>query len=414
MEIDIWQFFVFGVVCAFVGGISGFLIIYGFVLKNKKSCIQLSDDKIFEEIIDLKTSVRLIYIVGPIVALFFASVGIQSLEELTEKLENDVREISVADVEMKHNIIKSEFDEFSKSIAKAKENLQAFQGEVFRLGYVKEVTMDNRINNLESNFDRKIKDYAKDEDVTEKLRRKVSIDDLASELGEYLTLVSYGKKIEAYAKDVDVTKELNNRITSDDLNKELEDYLTKNSFGKKIIGYAKDKDVTNKLNEKLSSDVFNEELKEYLSVVKFNKEISVYVKEAEITKNLKSKVSSVDLTKELVGYLTKNSFSKKIEEYAKDIEVTKNLKNKVSSEVLAEELEGYLTRTSFNKETVGYAIDSEVTDKLKKKIESSDLTGELGGYLTKAEFYKNFPKVSEDTSESSSRSEEITVNGPGL
>lgn len=82
---DLWLILFLSAFSAIIGGISVFVSLYTLFLKDKDKLIQLTNEKVTEEIISLKTSIRFIYSIGPIIMICITVLGIKGLEDL-EKL----------------------------------------------------------------------------------------------------------------------------------------------------------------------------------------------------------------------------------------------------------------------------------------------------------------------------------------
>ena len=82
---DLWLILLLSTFSAIIGGISVFVLLHTLFLKDKDKLIQLTNEKVTEEIISLKTSIRFIYSIGPIIMIFITVLGIKGLEDV-EKL----------------------------------------------------------------------------------------------------------------------------------------------------------------------------------------------------------------------------------------------------------------------------------------------------------------------------------------
>ena len=82
-KVPIWALLLLVVMAAIVGGLSSILGLYLILLRDK-FFVTLPRDALSTEILNLRTSVRLIYAIGPVLAIFLAILGVKGWEDFSE------------------------------------------------------------------------------------------------------------------------------------------------------------------------------------------------------------------------------------------------------------------------------------------------------------------------------------------
>lgn len=249
---------------AFLGGILGFVFFTLLYKRNPSKFLKLEDDNLASEIINLRTRIQTVYIVGPLAAFILAFFGLRSLQDIRSinneyidgRVKLDVKEW------MNQNDLQSSFDDLIAS----KQALRLLaQGE----GIVTKEELANYVvasefNKRNSEIDRQIKAAISNYDYSPVLNNYLSLNNYLNKDAidlELLKRVPRGE-FDTYKKAVqDVLSGLDNRFLANQYLAEVQDYSIKKAE------YVLRSELTNYLTD-TKAETYNAAIKKAIDQIK--------------------------------------------------------------------------------------------------------------------------------------------------
>ena len=88
-----WFYFGVFIITVFLGGIIGYLIFNRIFLRNQSSYLRLTNKELGSEIINLRTRIQTIYIIGPLIGFILAFFGVKTYSDLSEMQESQLKRV---------------------------------------------------------------------------------------------------------------------------------------------------------------------------------------------------------------------------------------------------------------------------------------------------------------------------------
>ena len=181
----IWQVLLLSMTSAAVGGVIVFVCIHNLFLKQRKHLIQLTDEKMTEEIVNLKASIRLVYSIGPILAILLAILGVKGWEDAKGF-------IGTGELEDATN----NYGRLNSRVGGLIQRLEQYQDLASKQDLDDYLTVNA--------FNIKTASYISDTSLESKLRDKVTSEQLTAAIGNYLKTEDFNATISSYEKTADV------------------------------------------------------------------------------------------------------------------------------------------------------------------------------------------------------------------
>ncbi len=245
-----WQFFLLVVTTSIFFGLAMTAFLFWLIIKKRQTYITLTDEKIADEIITLRTSIKTIYFVGPIFAILLAIMGLRNWEEATRLGPAQIKEA------------KEEFKQLSEQTGRLLNDLKDYKNLVLRSELAQFIRVPD--------FEARMVPYALRTEldaISGEIAKKVSNDELKVILKNYLTENDFNNRTIHFAKLAD----LNDKVTQGGLTEALTQYLKVSDFENRIRNYAKISDLAT------PTDI-DEAFSAYVQSTQFEMSIENYVR----------------------------------------------------------------------------------------------------------------------------------------
>lgn len=228
IEPELWMYFGAFTLSAFLGGIAGYLIFNRIFVRNKSEYLRLTDRELASEIINLRTRIQTVYIVGPLAAFILAFFGLKSLDEIRALNSNQVKK------DLREILIEDDLAEAFENLKESKKDLKLLvQGSGLITkndlsDYIKQTDFRRELIEI----DKKIPEPTANYNFSPIIRNYLSQNKFIDEQSIELILLSYMKKqdFDSYSLSIqNILSGLDDRFIDNDYLPEVEDYLNKKS-----------------------------------------------------------------------------------------------------------------------------------------------------------------------------------------
>ncbi|TRX51741.1 hypothetical protein FNH22_23550 [Fulvivirga sp. M361] len=174
---------------AFIGGIVGFALFNWLFLKNREAYVILSDEKLSEEIVNIRSRIQVIYVIGPLIGLGLGIFGLNSFDKFDKKIETQV-----SDLLKKHEGKINEIDSAYKK-SQSINNIVSFDDlETLSLA------SKNDLNDIKTNFEKYVRNnFVSDLTFNDRVIKKVRSNGYMEEQEIEKNIV--GPKIQSFYTD---------------------------------------------------------------------------------------------------------------------------------------------------------------------------------------------------------------------
>lgn len=276
--IPLWGFVLIFAISSIIGGMAGFIIFSAVYRRNKEKYLQISDLNLADEILNLRSRIQLVYLIGPLLGFLIAAFGLKGYEDIHERVAKKITDYDENTDKIEEATRKA--DEFLKSTDQI-----ITEKKLIDRDYASRRELRTGITNLDTDIRR---DYVHknrlNDDVSRYLREEKFINErsLENQLGELTgnldrkyvqtrTLDQYHSKdfVDSKLKSINASiQEFNenkanwvskqnlldaNYIDENELKTEMSNYLKLKEMEEKL---AKSTTISSLVASKLSSDEF--------------------------------------------------------------------------------------------------------------------------------------------------------------
>lgn len=292
---------------AILGSVLGILYFYQIVLKKrKKHLIQLSEDKLTDEIINLKIQLKVLYSLGPIVILLIWILGFDNYRQLDKHLEG------------------------SNLINKAQE----VDALIKKLRNEKYLTSKDLTSSLDKYY---IEEHA-EKDIEQQIKYsendiKEYIDDV---LRKYYTSIKTEEKINLIVKG-----KLKDYYVSNEVEKLLHEKLDNKSFETRLKDYYLTTKIDELLQNKVDNKTFDTKLKEYYNSTRTDELLQAKVDNKTFDTRLKDYYLITKVDELLQSKVDNKAFETRFKDYYLAIKVDELLQQKLDHKTFESRMKNY-------------------------------------------------------------------------